>query len=158
MRISILLISIYLIGACGSESNEISAEQEHLCEVSEGTVTLHVASSLPDPLWENCDGASGLEAFLVIPGMDSCPLIVRERKVSGCCPGVSLNQNPYVDLYFREASTTQALGMQSKVVYIPEGSEPILDLTFDEVTFDGSVYDSDNDGESNASEFCSGTL
>ena len=96
--------------------------------------------------------------FLVVPGNESCSLGIEASTVQGCCGGVEKGQNPYVDLYFREAATHQALGMQSKVVYLPVDSAPIVELNFDATPFDGSSYDSDNDGTSNVDEFCSGTL
>ena len=76
----------------------------------------------------------------------------------GCCGEVASGQNPYIDLYFREGATQQALGMQSKVVYLPDDSDPLVELNFEGTPFDGSSYDSDNDGTPNAEEFCNGTL
>ena len=157
----IRLILMWTMGliACGSDSEANQPDSgADSCPTAEGTITLHVASSVPEVLGSACVHGDTLDVFLVVPGNDSCSLEIEGSMVVGCCGGVSKGQNPYIDLYFREAATQQALGMQSKVVYLPVDSAPIVELNFDATPFDGSSYDSDNDGTSNVDEFCNGTL
>ncbi len=158
MGIRLILIWTLSLASCGSDGTSNSSGDETPCSTVEGKLTLHVASSVPAGLSSACAQGRSLEAFLLVPGRDSCPLEIKENRVSGCCGDVASGQNPYVDLYFREGETLQALGTQSKVVYLPVDSGPIVDLNFDGTPFDGSSYDSDNDGTLNAEEYCNGTL
>ena len=159
MRICLIWTGLLTLGACGSDLGESGSLGERTpCTATAAKLTLRVEAVLPDKLGKDCAADGAIEAFLLVPGSDPCGLTLEGSSVSGCCGGVERGQNPYVDLYFREATTRQALGMQSQLVYLPNDSEPVVDLDFSGIAFNGSTYDSDGDGIPNIDEFCVGTL
>ena len=152
---------IVLLAGCGSNDGASNSEP---CTVLDGdgpfsAVDLLVSSPLPEVLSENCPSANleTLEIFLTIPGQDSCFLQVLDGVVQGCCPQVTTDQNAYAALIYR-APSAFALGEQTQVIELPTTSPSVVNVSFEGVDFDGSIYDGDNDGEKNIDEYCAGTL
>lgn len=160
-RTTLLLASLclFLLPACGEEEGGTSPQ----CINSDVTqvrsdVDFIVQSPLPPELGVSCPQGSDLEAFLVVPGAESCVLTITQAEVRGCCVDYPTNQNVQADLYFRRAADGIPLGSQSKLVSLPEETTPSISISFENVSFDPGSYDLDGDGTLNIDEYCSGSL
>lgn len=157
---------IAVLTACGSTGSDGSLEPCAL-DNSDGIdsngarshVDLKVVTTLPTVFTQACPAAvlADLEIFLTVPGSESCFLALENNVVQGCCPGVATDQNAYAALIYR-VQPGFALGEQAKTIALPTTSEAVVELDFDSVSFDGAVYDADQDGETNIEEYCAGTL
>ena len=154
-------LMIVVLAGCGSDGPGAASEP---CTVIDGegpfsTVDLLINSPLPEVFSENCPSANitELEIFLTIPGQDSCFLEVVDGAVKGCCPQVATDQNAYAALIYR-VPPAFALGEQTQVLELPTTSPSVVNVSFEDADFDGTIYDGDNDGEKNIEEYCAGTL
>ena len=153
-----MLTTLVLFGCGGQE--EGASPQCINSEVSQARpdVDLIVESPLPPELGVSCLEGTDLEAFLVIPGAESCTLTITQAEARGCCVDYPTNQSVQADLYFRRGSDGIPLGSQSKLVSLPEETTPSISLSFQNVTFDPGSYDLDGDGTLNIDEYCAGSL
>tara|TARA_Y100000589_G_scaffold93645_1_gene88533 strand:+ start:94 stop:582 length:489 start_codon:yes stop_codon:yes gene_type:complete len=154
-------LMIVLLSGCGGGGSGTPSEP---CAVldDEGPFTavdLLVNSPLPEVFTADCPSANipELEVFLTIPGQDSCFLEIVDGAITGCCPQVATDQNAYAALIYR-APPAFALGEQTQVIELPTTSDSVVNVSFESVDFDGTIYDGDNDGEKNIDEYCAGTL
>ena len=152
-------VLLLLVPACG-EAEEGASPQRINSEASQprASVDLIVESPLPPELGVTCLEGTDLEAFLVIPGSESCVLTITQAEARGCCPDYPTNQSVQADLYFRRGSDGVPLGSQTKLVSLPEETTPSLSLSYQNVAFDPGSYDLDSDGTLNIDEYCAGTL
>ena len=158
LLLSAALVIGGLIGCGGQE--EGASPQCINSEVSQARpdVDLIVESPLPPKLGVSCLQGTDLEAFLVIPGAESCTLTITQAEARGCCTDYPTNQSVQADLYFRRATDGVPLGSQSKLVSLPEETTPSISLSFQNVSFDPGSYDLDGDGTLNIDEYCAGSL
>ena len=154
------MIHVLLSGCGGGGSGTPSRPRAVLDDEGPFTaVDLLVNSPVPEFLLQNCPSGnlSELEVFLTIPGQDSCFLEVVDGAITGCCPQVATDQNAYAALIYR-VPPAFALGEQTQVIELPTTSDSVVNVSFESVDFDGTIYDGDNDGEKNIDEYCAGTL
>ena len=148
-----------LVLACGDDTGTI-APQCINSEVSEtrSDVDFIVESPLPPELGVSCLQGTELEAFLVVPGAESCTLTITQAEARGCCTDYPTDQSVQADLYFRRGSDGVPLGSQTKLVSLPEMTTPSISLSFENTPFDPGNYDLDGDVVLNVDEYCAGSL
>ena len=154
----LIALSLTLV-ACGEEG-DAAAPQCINSEViqARSDIDFIVESPLPPELGVSCPQGTDLEAFLVIPGSESCTLTITQAEARGCCTDYPTNQSVQADLYFRRGSDGTPLGSQTKPVSLPEITTPSLSLSFENIPFDPGNYDLDGDGALNIDEYCAGSL
>ena len=154
-----LIAASLMMAACGEDGDSV-APQCINSEVTEARpdVDFIVESPLPPELGVSCLQGADLEAFLVIPGSESCTLVITQAEARGCCPDYPTNQSVQADIYFRRGSDGTPLGSQTKLVSLPEITTPSISLSFENIQFDPGNYDLDGDGTLNIDEYCDGSL
>ena len=155
----VLLALGFTVMACG-EDTDGTAPQCINSDVMEARADIDfiVVSPLPSELGVSCPQGTDLEAFLVIPGSESCTLTITQAEARGCCMDYPTNQSVQADLYFRRGSDGTPLGLQTKLVSLPEITTPSVSLSFENVQFEPGNYDLDGDGILNIDEYCAGSL
>ena len=148
------LFMIFMVSACGTDDVSVSDD------ASLDSATLILNSPLPTEFGTSCSmgSVSDLNVFMVVASRSgSCPMQISSSSITGTCSGITDNQSHWVDLYFEDKISGFRLGMQGKMVSVPEGVSESVSVSFSGIAMD-RPYDSDGDDIDNVAEFCAGTL